>query len=99
MEHKPYRLSPRAKADLEDIWLYTVENWSIAQADRYHRTLIAEIEALASGRRVGQRSNVRAGLWKRACGSHVIWFRDQGDRLDIIRVLYGAQDLERHLQE
>ena len=30
---KPYRLSPLAEADLEDIWLYTFRNWSMEQAD------------------------------------------------------------------
>lgn len=30
-----YRLTPAAKRDLEDIWLYTMQNWSIQQADRY----------------------------------------------------------------
>ncbi len=30
---RPYRLSLRAQSDLEDIWLYTFENWSLEQAD------------------------------------------------------------------
>lgn len=30
-----YRLTPKAEADLEDIWFYTAESWSPAQADRY----------------------------------------------------------------
>ncbi len=28
-----YRLTPRALADLEEIWRYSAETWSIAQAD------------------------------------------------------------------
>jgi toxin ParE1/3/4 len=28
-----YRLSPRAEADLEGIWNYTVETWSAEQAE------------------------------------------------------------------
>ncbi len=30
-----YRLTPAAQRDLEDIWLYTAQTWSMAQADRY----------------------------------------------------------------
>ncbi|HCT22423.1 MAG TPA: type II toxin-antitoxin system RelE/ParE family toxin, partial [Chitinophagaceae bacterium] len=30
-----YQLSVKAAEDIEQIWLYTVENWSLAQADRY----------------------------------------------------------------
>ncbi|MGL4234892.1 type II toxin-antitoxin system RelE/ParE family toxin [Tabrizicola sp.] len=99
MAAKPYRLSPSAEQDLEDIWLYTLRHWSPAQADRYHRSLVAEIEALAAGDRKGRPATVRSGICKRPCGSHVIWFRDQGDRLDIIRVLHSAQDVERHLHD
>jgi toxin ParE1/3/4 len=30
-----YRLSARADVDLAEIWVYTVEQWGIDQADRY----------------------------------------------------------------
>ncbi|WP_323122551.1 type II toxin-antitoxin system RelE/ParE family toxin, partial [Burkholderia alba] len=29
------RLTPLAEADLEDIWTYTFEQWSLEQAERY----------------------------------------------------------------
>jgi toxin ParE1/3/4 len=99
MAAKSYRLSPRATQDLEAIWLYTPENWSVAQADRYHRSLVAEIEGLASGHKRGRTSTVRPAVLKRHCGSHIIWFRDLPDRLEIIRILHSAQDTERHLHD
>lgn len=99
MAAKSYRLSPRATQDLEDIWLYTFNNWSRDQADRYHRSLVAEIASLASGTRKGRPDTVRPGLIKRLCGSHVIWYRDLPDRLEVIRVLHSAQDTERHLHD
>ena len=30
-----YRLAPEAKRDLEAIWLYTLEEWGLTQANRY----------------------------------------------------------------
>ena len=30
-----YKISQEANQDIENIWLYTLENWSIKQADRY----------------------------------------------------------------
>ena len=30
-----YRLTPTAQNDLEEIWLYTTQRWSMGQADRY----------------------------------------------------------------
>ena len=38
-----YRLSPLAEADLEGIWLYTFRQWSLEQADDYHRVIMAAI--------------------------------------------------------
>lgn len=29
----PYRISKKAVADLEEIWLFTAGKWSLAQAD------------------------------------------------------------------
>lgn len=40
---------------------------------------------------------VRAGYLKHPCGSHTIYFRDNGDRIEIIRILHNKQDVERHL--
>lgn len=99
MASKPYRLSPRANLDLEGIWFYTFDTWSRAQADRYHRSLVAEIEGLASGIRKGRPDTVRPGLLKRPCGSHVIWYRDLPDRLEVIRILHSAQDVDRHMHD
>ena len=99
MAAKPYRLSPKSTQDLEGIWFYTFDNWSRAQADRYHHALMAEIADLASGRRKGRSDTVRPGLMKRSFRSHVIWYRDLPDRVEVIRILHSAQDTERHLHD
>jgi toxin ParE1/3/4 len=46
---KPYRLSPLAEADLEEIWFYTLKHWSLEQADIYHHSLVAAFAGLAAG--------------------------------------------------
>jgi len=94
---KPYRLSPLAEADLEAIWLYTFKHWSMEQADSYHNNLVAAFEGLAAGSKRAQPAHVLADFQKYRCGSHVIYFLDYADRLDIIRVLHQRQDAPRHL--
>ena len=93
---KPYRLSPLAELDLEEIWLYTLNRWSIEQADNYHHNLTLAFDALASGKRQGSPS-VLPNFQKYLCGSHVIYFLDYTDHLDIIRVLHQRQDVNLHL--
>ncbi|MDR2924529.1 MAG: type II toxin-antitoxin system RelE/ParE family toxin [Azoarcus sp.] len=94
---KPYRLSPLAEADLEEIWLYTLKNWSMKQADDYHSSLVAAFEGLAAGTKQGRPADVLPDFQKYLCGSHVVYFLDFADHLDVIRVLHQAQDAQRHL--
>jgi len=94
---KPYRLSPLAEVDLEEIWLYTLKNWSMEQPDAYHNSLVATFEGLAAGTKHGRPAEVLPGFQKYLCGSHVVYFLDNPDHLDVIRVLHQRQDVERHL--
>jgi len=43
-----YKISQEANQDLENIWIYTYENWSLEQADRYLNLIMDEIEYLAN---------------------------------------------------
>ncbi|MBC8732857.1 type II toxin-antitoxin system RelE/ParE family toxin [Paraburkholderia sp. UCT2] len=91
------RLTPLAESDLEDIWRYTSSNWSVDQADRYHRDLLSTIGALARGLKTGRICSVRAGYWRYTAGSHVIFYRDTDHTLDVIRILHQRMDVDRHL--
>lgn len=87
-----------AEADLEGIWRYTYKNWSGSQADIYIHELVATFERLASGKIAGRLSDIREGYQKYLCGSHMVYFLDYPDRLDIIRILHQRQDVNCHLQ-
>lgn len=92
-----YRLSPLAEKDLEEIWLYTLREWSADQADKYYRTIIAAIEGLVSGRNIPLRTDILPGYFKFKVGRHVIYFKRTQDYLDVIRILHGRMDVESHL--
>lgn len=92
-----YRLSPLARADLEDIWLYTRDRWSTAQADRYLRDVVATFEGLAKGDLVGRRVEVRAGYLKYPVGSHFVFYRDAPEGVDVVRVLHQHMDIPSRL--
>jgi len=87
--------APAAEADIEGIWDYSADNWGPDQADRYTDEIRDACRALASGRKRGRTVDVRPGYLKLSTGSHVVFFRDLGDRLEIIRVLHSRQDVER----
>ncbi len=70
-----------AEADIEDIWLYTLQNWSLEQADKYYAELMAAVEGLAGGDRIGQSArDIRTGYWKYGEGGqrHFIFYAADG---------------------
>ncbi|KVE30153.1 plasmid stabilization protein ParE [Burkholderia singularis] len=91
------RLTPLAETDLEEIWLYTFETWSIEQAERYVGELTAAFERLARGEWVGRPSRARDGYLRCLVGSHVVFFRETAHTLDVIRVLHQRMDVDRYL--
>jgi len=97
-----YKISKEASYDLEKIWLYTFENWSIEQADRYLNLIFDEIEYLClkpnSGKDFGY---VRKGYLRTKVKSHLIFYRinTKQNELEIIRILHQMMDIESHLNE
>lgn len=49
-----YKISEEAANDLENIWFYTFETWSIKQADRYYDLLMNEIEYITENPKSGR---------------------------------------------
>jgi toxin ParE1/3/4 len=93
-----YVISPRAQADIDGIWDYTVERWDGDQAVRYIRAIQEAIETIAADPARGRScEQVRAGYRKYAVGSHVIFYRRSADGIDVVRVLHQRMDFERHL--
>lgn len=86
--------------DLEDIWLYSFQNWSLVQADRYHSLLLKEIEFLSLNPKSGKdQSHIRTGYRSTKVKSHIIFFRILEGELEIIRILHERMDIPNRLDE
>ena len=97
-----YIITREAHRDLEDIWLYTYENWSIERADIYLNLILDEIEYLAKNPKSGKDySDVRKGYFRSRIKSHFIFYRinSEKEEIEIIRVLHQSMDIESHLKE
>jgi toxin ParE1/3/4 len=71
-----YVVSPRAQADIDEIWEYSVDRWDIDQANRYVLEIRRAIEVVASDPRRGRSCDeIRRGYRRFAAGSHVLFFR------------------------
>ena len=93
-----YALSPRAEADLGEIWDYTVKTWGEKQAEDYIRLRVGAIETVADNPRRGRPCHeARKGYRKYLAGSHIIIFRKIKPGIDVVRILHARMDFEHHL--
>lgn len=93
-----YRIRPRARIDLEEIWAYTAETWSEAQADKYVGRLFTAFEQLAENPNLGRDASVvRPGYRQYTTGRHVIFYRPEPAPIDIVRVLHDRMLPDRHV--
>jgi toxin ParE1/3/4 len=91
-------LSPRARADLDRIWDYTARKWGIDQAERYLRRIAEAADLIAETPTIGRNCDqVREGYRKYPVGSHILFYRQIVDRVDIVRILHQQMDFDRHL--
>lgn len=94
-----YRISKKALEDIDKIWLYTLENWSLNQANNYYKIIFQEIEFIVGNFDAGKDlSNIKFGYKKYSVKSHFIIYKKAEDGIvEIIRVLHQMMDIPNQL--
>ena len=94
----PFRLSPAARRDLSSIWDYTQVNCGPHQAETSVTEIRVAIERVAAGPDRGRTcDDIRSGYRRYAIGSHLVFYIETGDGVDVIRILHQRMDPTRHL--
>jgi toxin ParE1/3/4 len=100
MNPLPIVISKSAVLDLEEIWLFTAEKWSIEQADRYYALLFDEIDYICNNVNSGKSMDeVRKGYRASKVKSHLIFYRVNKNVIEIIRILHERMDIESKLSD
>jgi toxin ParE1/3/4 len=87
-----------AERDLIDIYLYGIEHFGHAQAERYAETLNGNMAVAADNPTLGaDYSFVRDGLRRYECVSHAIYYRATASGILVLRILHGRMDPSKHL--
>ena len=93
------RYLPAARRDLRNIYRYLAEtSGSAVIARRFTEAIERKCKELASlpGTLGRSRPELRPGLRSAVHRSYVIFFRYVGDRFEVVNILEGHRDLERH---
>ena len=92
--------SKSATNDLADIWFYTVNVWSKAQADKYFKALVDCCNGLAHNQTLSSRDygHIRKGLKGIRMGKHIVFYKKYiNGNIFVVRILHEAMDAPRHL--
>ena len=87
-------ISSDAETDLLLIWVYHAEK-SERAAKRIRKEIVSKYNLLLQYPMAGRsRDELQVGLRSLPVGNHVIFYREIEDRIEILRVLHGAQDIQ-----
>ena len=96
-----YIISEKALEDINNIWIYTAENWSVEQANRYYNLIIDEIEYIVDNLDMASDfGKIRKSYRYSKVKSHLIFFKkDKANEIEVVRVLHERMDIENRLAE
>ncbi|MBV1952259.1 MAG: type II toxin-antitoxin system RelE/ParE family toxin [Cycloclasticus sp.] len=92
-------IAPAAKADLKDIYQYGLRQWGQTQSESYLESIKEQLWTLTEQPLIGvDRSELLLGARSLPIESHILFYRVTSDAVEIVRVLHGRQDPQRHLK-
>lgn len=94
-----FYLTKKAVEDLNDIWDYTVKNWSENQAAIYYSWLMDSCRELANKPNQGKSYDfVERNVFGFKTGEHIIFYIIISIKeIEIVRILHGMMDIRSHL--
>ena len=85
-----YKLSPTAKAQLDEIFSYSVRKFGLPQARLYVEDLHAIFELLALRPHMGRKWR----RWRRhEHAQHVIFYRESADGIGIVQIFHHRENI------
>ncbi len=93
-----YSIAPDAQADLDDIW-ETIARDDVEAAGRVLSALRERFPRLADFPGLGRTSGYAPDLRRFAVPPYVIFYRPSESGIEVVRVLHGARNLARTLQD
>ena len=95
-----YELSKLTLADIDNIWHFTIENWSKTQANKYYKDIFREIEIICENPEIGKSINdIKPNHRVRLIKSHLIVYKVLEAKIYINRILHKRMDIDNILSK
>ena len=92
-------IAPAAQNDLKDIYQYGLRQWGPAQSEKYLTTIKNQFWLLTDQPLMGtERNELLHEIRSLPIENHTLFYRVTANTVEIIRILHGRQDPQRHLK-
>ncbi len=93
-----YKLSKLAIKDIDAIWIYTAEQWSLEQANIYYRLIFDAVNLICANPKIGKSIEaIKKEHRSKIVKSHMIIYKIEDSTVLIDRVLHQRMDIEYSL--
>jgi toxin ParE1/3/4 len=94
-----FQLSKRAEKDIENIAVYTIQNFGLQQARLYRDGLFKTFDMIREFPLLGSdQSHIKHGIRRQVYESHAIYYRTDTNMVFILRILGPGEDPVRHIK-
>lgn len=95
-----YKLLPEAERDLENIWLYTAQEWGVEQAMNYIDELNDSFQNLNDHIKFSRlRTEFTPPVYIYRCNHHLIVYLKSDGYIAIVRILHEKMDIDGQLEQ
>ena len=96
-----YIISEKALEDLNTIWIYTAENGSIEQANRYYNLIVDEIEYVSENfGNAKDFEDVRKNYKYSKVKSHLVFYKKTlNTEMEVVRILHEKMDIKNRIND
>ena len=95
---KIIKFRPKAKLDLITIYKFSVTNWGADRANQYIYDLEATLQGLLANRLSAMNAEYAGqGLLCYRVISHIVFFIEHADGIEVVRILHKSMDYKRHI--
>jgi len=93
-----YELSKLALKDIDNIWEYTLDTWSKAQANKYYKKIFSAIGTICDNPEIGKSiEDLKSGHRIAKVKFHLIVYKKKNSNIYIDRILHQRMDVESHI--
>ena len=96
-----YIISEKALEDLNNIWIYTAENWSVEQANRYYNLIVDEIEYVSENFEIAKNFEDKRKNYKYSkVKSRLVFYKKTlNTEMEVVRILHERMDTKNRIND